>query len=133
MATGVAAGNLIAESTISDPADAYDVLVDLGTRLDESDVPTEGRFAIVTPKFHGFLQKDSRFIATGDAAAVGTRANGRVGEAAGFSIRKSNNPPTAPAPAQASSSSPAPRSPPPTRSRSTTPKRHARRRASRTS
>ena len=95
MATGVAAGNLLAESTVT-AANAYEKLVDLGTKLDESNVPTENRFAIITPKFHGLLQKDSRFIAAGDAQGAGVRTNGRVGQAAGFSLRMSNNAPDGP-------------------------------------
>ncbi|MGW1278022.1 N4-gp56 family major capsid protein [Streptomyces tsukubensis] len=96
MAAGVAAGNLIAEQTITDPAKAYEILVDLGTRLDESDVPSEGRWVNVTAKFHGLLQKDSRFVSAGDPAAAATRANGFVGEAAGFRINKTNNAPNGP-------------------------------------
>lgn len=95
MAAGVDAGNLIAEATYT-KATAYDLLVDLGVILDEDDVPTEGRFVIITPKFHGLLLKDDRFIAAGDSAGAGVRANGLVGEAAGFSIRKSNNAPAGP-------------------------------------
>lgn len=96
MAAGVDAGNLVSETTLSSPSDAYDLLVDLGVLLDESDVPTEGRWTVITPAFHGLLLKDDRFVATGDAAAVGMRANGMVGSAAGFSIRKSNNAPDGP-------------------------------------
>lgn len=96
MATGVDAGNLVAEQTLATAAAAYDLLVDLGTILDEDNVPTEGRFVVVTPKFHGLLLKDQRFIAAGDAAGSVVRANGRVGEAAGFSVRKSNNAPNGP-------------------------------------
>jgi hypothetical protein len=98
MAAGVDAGNLIAEQTVSvsSTAKAYDVLVDLGVRLDEDNVPDEGRWAVVTPGFYGLLKKDSRFVGTGDAQAAAIRANGIVGEAAGFSIRKSNNAPNGP-------------------------------------
>lgn len=95
MATGVAADNLLAESTVTS-ANAYDKLVDLSVKLDESNVPTEGRFAIITPKFHGLLQKDSRFIAAGDAQGAGVRTNGRIGTAAGFSLRSTNNAPDGP-------------------------------------
>lgn len=93
MAAGVDAGNVIPEQTVSvsSTAKAYDVLVDLGVKLDEDNVPEDGRWAIITPAFHGLLLKDSRFVAAGDAAGAATRANGMVGEAAGFSIRKSNN------------------------------------------
>ncbi|MFJ4907717.1 N4-gp56 family major capsid protein [Streptomyces sp. NPDC093249] len=96
MAAGVAAGNLIAEQTITDPAKAYELLVDLGTRLDESDVPSEGRWANVTAKFHGLLLKDPRFVSAGDPTAAETRANGHVGFAAGFRINKTNNAPNGP-------------------------------------
>lgn len=96
MATGVAAGNLIAEATLATPAAAYETLVDLGTVLTEDNVPFEGRFSIVTPKFYGLLLKDPRFVASGDDAGAATRANGRVGQAAGFDIRVSNNSPDGP-------------------------------------
>lgn len=95
MAAGVNAGNLIAEGTIT-ASGAYDKLVDLAVLLDEDNVPTEGRFVVITPKFHGLLLKDSRFIAAGDSAGASVRANGVVGEAAGFSVRKSNNVPDGP-------------------------------------
>jgi len=94
MADDADAGNKLGAVSLADAVDAYDLLVDLGVVLDEDDVPSEGRFAIVTPAFHGLLIKDDRFIASGDAIAATVRANGRVGEAAGFSIRKSNNAPS---------------------------------------
>lgn len=96
MAAGVSAGNLIAEDTLTTPSDAYDLLVDLGTVLTEDNVPTEARWAVVTPKFYGLLLKDTRFVGAGDAQAAATRANGFVGQAAGFSIRMSNNAPDGP-------------------------------------
>ncbi|MFH8805484.1 N4-gp56 family major capsid protein [Streptomyces sp. NPDC017936] len=96
MAAGIDAGNLVAEQTLTSPSDAYDLLVDLGTILDEDNVPDAGRWAVVTPAFYGLLLKDDRFVGTGDAQAAATRTNGMVGEAAGFSIRKSNNAPNGP-------------------------------------
>lgn len=96
MAAGISAGNVIAEATLASPAEAYDLLVDLGVVLDEDSVPDEGRWSIVTPAFYGLLLKDPRFISTGDPAAASTRANGVVGSAAGFTIRKSNNTPAGP-------------------------------------
>ena len=95
MAAGVDAGNLVAESTATS-ANAYEKLVDLSVILDEDNVATEGRFAVVTPKFRGLLLKDSRFIASGDSSGASVRANGLIGEAAGFSIRVSNNAPDGP-------------------------------------
>jgi N4-gp56 family major capsid protein len=95
MAAGVDAGNLVAEATVP-AAEVYDLLVDLSVMLDEDNVPEDGRWAVVTPAMHGALLKDSRFVAAGDAAGSAARMNGRVGEAAGFSIRKSNNVPNGP-------------------------------------
>ena len=97
MAAGVDAGNLIAEQTVSVAANkAYEILVNLGVKLDEDNVPSDGRWVVVTPAFHGLLLQDSRFIAAGDAQGADVRTNGHVGRAAGFSIKVSNNAPNGP-------------------------------------
>lgn len=97
--TEVAASNLLgavgAPIVFTAVTDAYDALVDLGILLDESNVPTIGRFVIVPSWYHGLLLKDDRFVATGDQTAETTRINGMVGEAAGFMIMKSNQVPFA--------------------------------------
>lgn len=74
---------------------AYKLLVDLGTKLDERDVPTDGRFVIVPPFFHGALLQDDRFVKYGGSQQEATLANGMIGEAAGFRVLKSNNVPNA--------------------------------------
>jgi hypothetical protein len=92
--TDAAAANLIGSdaSPITPTADTmYDYLVDLSVKLDEASVPSGGRWCVLPPWSHGFLLKDKRFVATGTAAGDVTRANGEVGEAAGFRILKSNN------------------------------------------
>lgn len=86
----------IAEQTISTAAGAYDALVDWNVLLDEADVPDDGRFAVISPAFHGLLLKDSRFVAAGDDPSAATRLNGRVGMAAGLEVYKSNNLPDGP-------------------------------------
>lgn len=97
MAAGVAAGNVIAEQTITEADNkAYNILVGLRVKLDKSNVPTDGRWVVVTPDFHGLLLQDSRFIAAGDAEGAEVRTNGHVGRAAGFSIKVSNNAPDGP-------------------------------------
>ncbi|MBX3281178.1 MAG: P22 coat protein - protein 5 domain protein [Acidobacteria bacterium] len=73
--------------------DAYEYLVDLGTLLDESNTPVEGRFVVVPAWFHGLLLKDDRFVNSGSTRSDRRLANGAVGEAAGFEILKSNNVP----------------------------------------
>jgi len=94
--TEAAAGNLIGDDTtpvtLSDAGAAYEALVDLRVKLDEANVPDADRYVVVPPWFHGLMLKDNRFVtytAQGDA----TRANGLIGEAAGFRILKSNNVP----------------------------------------
>ena len=96
METDVHADNKIgsvATPKVPTKADAYEYLVDLGVLLDESNTPIDGRFVIVPAWFHGLLLKDDRFIRTGTRRGDTTLANGEVGEAAGFSILKSNNVP----------------------------------------
>ena len=96
MEAAVPAGNTI--GTVGTPKvptkdDAYEYLVDLGTLLDEGNTPISGRFCVVPAWFHGLLLKDERFVRSGTAAGDERLRNGEVGEAAGFTILKSNNVP----------------------------------------
>jgi len=92
---GVASANAlgtIAVATAS-PTAAYDnVLIPLKVTLDEANVPSEGRYVLIPAWVHGRLLRDDRFIRA-DATGAGTSAvfNGTVGQAAGFSVRVSNN------------------------------------------
>jgi hypothetical protein len=70
---------------------AYEYLVQLGVELDETNTPTEGRWAIVPPWFHAKLLLDDRFAKSGTPRGDEVVRNGQVGEAAGFTILKSNN------------------------------------------
>lgn len=92
----VPAANLIGSDAVPitpTNANAYEYLVDLGVLLDQQNIPTEGRFCIVPPWFHGRLLKDSRFVSAGTSKTDSVLANGMVGEAAGLRILKSNNVP----------------------------------------
>jgi hypothetical protein len=96
MAAAVPAGNTLGstgEPIVPSSDDAYEHLVDLGVLLDESNTPIEGRFVVVPAWFHGLLLKDDRFVSSGTFRGDTTLANGNVGEAAGFTILKSNNVP----------------------------------------
>lgn len=95
MVAGVKSENQIGnDSTPKVPTkeDAYDYLVDLGTILDEANVPEEGRFVVVPPFFHALLEKSDkwRFTETGVGEVI---KNGYVGRLAGFDVYKSNNVP----------------------------------------
>lgn len=94
----VPSGNLVGSTgspVACSSGGAYDHLVNLKVVLDVANVPTEERFAVIPPFMHGYLLKDSRFVAAGTGATDQRLANGLVGRAAGFDILMSNNVPTA--------------------------------------
>ena len=96
MDAAVPGGNKIGSTTtpkVPTKDDAYEYLVDLGVLLDEQNVPTTDRFVVVPAWFHGLLLKDDRFVRSGTTAGDRRLANGEVGEAAGFTILKSNSVP----------------------------------------
>lgn len=70
---------------------AYIYLVRLKVLLDKQNVPTQGRWVLVPPEYHGLLLQDNRFVGTGGAKAEDTLGNGLVGRAAGFEVYMSNN------------------------------------------
>lgn len=97
-AAAVAGGNKLGtvgtpKSDLGTAGKAYDYLVDLGVLLDESNTPGNGRFVIVPPWFHGLLLKDDRFVSFGTDTNAAALRGGAIGEAAGFTIRKSNQVP----------------------------------------
>lgn len=96
MDAAVPAANKIGSVTtpkIPTKADAYEYLVDLSVKLDEANCPQEGRWVVVPAWFQGLLLKDDRFVKSGTASGDATLRNGQVGEAAGFTVFKSNNVP----------------------------------------
>lgn len=90
-----AVNGVLADNTIGSKADqdlitsenAYDYVVDLGTKLDGKDVPEVGRYVIAAPEFVNMLAKDPRVV---DNAPV--LANGIIQgmEVNGMQIIKSN-------------------------------------------
>lgn len=80
-------------ASIETASDAYDAIVKLGVALTKANVPTAGRWVVVSPDFYGMLQNDTRFIAGTDATTE-TLYNGVIGRASGMTILQSNNVPT---------------------------------------
>lgn len=74
-------------------ANAYELCVRASVKMDEANVPTEGRYMIVPPWVAGVMLMDEKFILKADPAQI---LNGQVAQAAGFSILKSNNVPMTP-------------------------------------
>lgn len=72
---------------------AYKYLLMLKTRLDEANVPKDGRWCILPPWYEELLLDDEKFVSFGTVQNRENLANGEVGRAAGFRILTSNNVP----------------------------------------
>ncbi|WP_448319237.1 P22 phage major capsid protein family protein [Streptomyces sp. CO7] len=91
---GADAANIVGGTTavdLSASGAVYEQLVDMGTLLDNQDVPEGQRWLIAPPAFVNALSKDQRFNAHSGQSAEDIRRNGFHGEAAGFYIMKSTN------------------------------------------
>jgi hypothetical protein len=74
---------------------AYTNLLKLAQKLDEANVPSEGRWAIIPPWYHALLLDNNKFVnnANPNVRADAALYNGIIGEAAGLLLLKSNNVP----------------------------------------
>lgn len=91
-----ATGNALGALTIgTGNVDAYENIVDLAVKLDEANVPRQGRWCIIPPWYHGWLQKNANFVSYGTQANREDLENGIIGAAAGMRIVVSNNLPSA--------------------------------------
>jgi len=89
-------GNALGPLTIgTSNVDAYENIVDLAVKLDENNVPRQGRWCIIPPWYHGWLQKNANFVSYGTQANREDLENGIIGAAAGMRIVVSNNLPSA--------------------------------------
>ena len=96
MQAQTATGNALGAMTIgTGSVDAYDNLVDLSIKLDENNVPRAGRWCVIPPFYHGWLQKNANFVSYGTAANREDLENGIIGAASGMRIIVSNNLPSA--------------------------------------
>jgi N4-gp56 family major capsid protein len=71
----------------------YGILVSLATTLDRDNCPSEGRWVVVSPEFHGALLQDNRFIDASASGSTEALRNGFIGQAANFRVYKSNQTP----------------------------------------
>jgi N4-gp56 family major capsid protein len=83
--------NLTADT--SNTATYNNVLIPLRTAMARANIPTEGRFVVVSPEVHAKLLLDGRFIKVNESGTSESLRNGMVGRAAGFDILESNNVP----------------------------------------
>lgn len=91
--TGVAAQNAVGTQAITTGDAAYTGLRKLALKLDEANIPKQGRWAVVPSWYHSLLLENNKFV---DLSASGTSEplmNGLVGRALGMTIYASNNAP----------------------------------------
>lgn len=91
----IAAGNIVNGGTalaILDGDDAYEALVALAQTMDETDVPEDGRWAVIPPWYQALLRKNTLFLQ--NAATGGqTLRNGQIGQVLGMDVLMSNGVP----------------------------------------
>jgi len=79
---------------LTDTYTFYDLLVDVDTLMNKNNVPRNGRWIVVPAELRALLLKDNRFVANASSPqAYVSLLNGEVGQAAGFTVKMSNNVP----------------------------------------
>lgn len=89
--TEVQAANAISTTAITDPAKAVKGLLDLKTKLDVANVPTQGRYVVVPPWYLNLLLLSDLFARVDASGTSEGLRNGTVGRAWGFDVMMSNN------------------------------------------
>jgi hypothetical protein len=76
-----------------DKTNVLDWIIDAGTKLNESNVPRDGRWLLIPPKACGFIQKSDLKDASlsGDSRSILRDHADKIGRIAGFDIYCSNN------------------------------------------
>lgn len=94
MSDGVDTANVI--GTMGSPISittgdlAYQYLVELTTKLDEANVPENGRFAIVPPWYYNLLLRNTAFVAAGTTMTDNRLITGVISQVLGMKVMKSN-------------------------------------------
>src|SRR5215203_5277065 len=90
--TGASASNPdnIIEVTQATAANVYSKFVGLAQRMDENNLPAEGRYAVIPPWILALLRQDNTFVTQAKPDVV---LNGQVGQIAGITLLVSNNVP----------------------------------------
>lgn len=87
--TAVAAANDLGIVAITSADLAYQYLVALAQKLDEADVPEEGRWAAVPPWYYALLRRNTLFLENAATKST-TLRTGKVGEVLGLDVLKTN-------------------------------------------
>jgi N4-gp56 family major capsid protein len=89
--SAVDSANQISTTSITSAALAVTGLINLKVKLDNANVPQQGRWVIVPPWYHGLLLASDTFVQVDHAGTSEALRNGVVGRAFGFDVRLSNN------------------------------------------
>lgn len=85
------AGNKIVPTATLTVDNIYKELVGVKVAMDKKNVPSTGRWLVVSPDSHALLLQDTRFVGTGSTMSDGNLQNGFVGRVLGFDVYLSNN------------------------------------------
>jgi hypothetical protein len=91
--TGAQSANQIGTVSVTTAALAYTQLRRLKVKLDEANVPQQGRYVVVPPWYHGLLLEEDKFVRVDASGTDQALRNGIVGRALGFDVLVSNNAP----------------------------------------
>lgn len=91
--SGAASANQIGTVSVTSADLAFTQIRKLRTKLDEANVPSEGRWVVIPPWYEGLLLENSKLVQTDQAGTDQGLRNGRVGRVLGFDVLVSNNAP----------------------------------------
>lgn len=89
--TDADAGNALGTVSITTAALAVTNLVNMKVKLDNANVPNQGRYVVVPPWYHGLLLQSDLFVRLDASGTTEGLRNGIVGRAFGFDVLVSNN------------------------------------------
>ena len=85
-------GTTSTNTTESDATTIYNNILVEGEELDKADVPRDGRYLIIAPKYFRLLKQDDNFVSsTSDTGFQEVKKNGFVGYVDGLPVYVSNN------------------------------------------
>lgn len=90
VATANVLGTMASPISITTGDLAYQYLVDLTTKLDEANVPENGRFAIVPPWYYNLLLRNTAFVSAGTSMTDNRLITGVISQVLGMKVMKSN-------------------------------------------
>ena len=89
--SGTTPDNTIAATSRATSALCVEGLLDMKTKLDESNVPQQGRWVVIAPWIQNRLMLDTRYITIDSMTGGSGFRNGQVGRIMGFDVILSNN------------------------------------------